>query len=522
MAASSLEEIAKLLQVLAVGQQEQARLQLAGQQELARMQQELARTQQELVRTQQEQATLLANLAAPRRGTASPATPAHLGHQCMEMLESLGNVRVLQPGEGPPILTEQQQAELAALTAEGGPAEAAIVRYMAPHLRALRQLGAGAADPAPLAMVSSEAFIWLVHPAVHGVASQRLKPDLFLTWTPFLEAREEAQGFPRGVLASPALQEAGCVAELYEAKSKALGIEAFGKQCLYHQCLPGHFKSALFNQEQCWLLETMHSLPMRLLKMHWTTPGSAHELQRFMGAPVEPPLLLLLRRVLAHQQLAPLHLAGRCHLGSGASGHVFAVHRLSDAARTPLALKLVLGCWEGELHAEFARLQAAEVAGAPVVAPVANSLCIFTDSAAVAAAAAAEEAPAPACASGGYLLSRVGSRLDASKEGGIKQAFGALAALHACRVFHGDARTANLLDVEGQALWIDLRTGFVEAEGGGPLPLEQQRRDAADLAQSVLFPRPLPPSVAEALALYNAAVPGTVVALAQKVWGALK
>jgi len=330
---------------------------------------------------------------------------------------------VLEPCEGPSILTLQQQAELTDLAAVGGAPEATIVRYMAPHLRALRQPGAGeasAADPAPLVMVNSEAYVWLVHPAVQGVSSQRLKPDLFLTWAPFVDVREEVEGFPHGALASPALQKVGCVAELYEAKSKALGSEAFGKQCLYHQCIPGQFKSALFNQEQCWLLETMHSHPIRLLKMDWTTPGSVQELQRFMGAPAAPPLLQLLRRVLAHQQLATLSLAGRCHLGSGASGHVFAVHRTSDAARTPLALKLTC-MLEGDLHVEFARMQAAAAVGAPVVAPVPGSLCIYSGSAAAASAAASAEVPAPACASGGYLLSRVGVRFAATTQGGIRK-----------------------------------------------------------------------------------------------------
>jgi hypothetical protein len=93
---------------------------------------------------------------------------------------------------------------------------------------------------------------------------------------------------------------------------------------------------------------------------------------------------------------------------------VFAVHRTSDAARTPLALKLVLEVLEGDLHVEFARMQAAAAAGAPVVAPVPGSLCIYSGSAAAASAAASAEAPAPACASGGYLLSQVGVRFDAT------------------------------------------------------------------------------------------------------------
>lgn len=103
----------------------------------------------------------------------------------------------------------------------------------------------------------------------------------------------------------------------------------------------------------------------------------------------------------------------------------------------------------------------------------------------------------------------------------MKAAFAALAALHACGVYHGDARTANLLNIDGQARWIDLRTGIVDAEGAAALPLEQQGFDAAVLARSILpQPQTVPPSVQEALRLYNAAVPGTVAALARAVWGA--
>ena len=512
---SQLKEQAERAEKQAAEQRERAEKQAAEQRERAEKQAAEQRERDE------KQASLLAALTAPH-GLASPATPAQLGHQSLEVLELLGNVRVLEPGEGPSILTCQQQTELTALAKESGAPEAAIVHYMTTHLRKLRLPGAGEADaedPVPLAMVNSESYVWLVHPAVEGVANQRLKPDLFLTWAPFVDVRDEGQGFPRGVLASPSLQKVGCVAELYEAKNKALGTEAFGKQCLYHQCILGQFKSALFNQEQCWLLETMHCYPVRLLKMHWTTPGSVRELQRFMGAPAAPPLLQLLRRVLAQQKLATLSLAGRCHLGSGASGHVFAVHRISDTARTPLALKLVLDVREGDLHAEFVRMQAAVDADAPVVAPVPDSLCIYSGSAE--SAAASGGGPAPACASGGYLLSSVGVRFVATTEKGIQVAFAALAALHARGVYHGDARTANLLNINGQALWIDLRTGIVDSGRAAALPLEQQRYDAAVLARSILpHPQPLPPSVQEALKMYKAAVPETVSALSQAVWTA--
>ena len=162
-------------------------------------------------------------------------------------------------------------------------------------------------------------------------------------------------------------------------------------------------------------------------------------------------------------------------------------------------------------------MQAAAAAGAPVVAPVPGSQCIFP--------ASAGEAPTTgtfARTSGGYLLSRVGARFAATTEGGVKVAFTALAALHACGVYHGDARTANLLVVDGQAQWIDMRACMEEAEDGGALPLEQQQqRDALHLARSLLFPHPLPPPVEKALKLYNAADPGAVDALVREVCGGL-
>ena len=522
------DDISEMLRKLLLGQGRTEKM-VTEQKELAEKQAAKAEEQaaeaaaqiSELKEQVGKQAALLAALAATR-GVASPDTPAQLGHQNMETLVRLGNVRVLEPGVGPSILTLQQQTELASLAVGGAP-EAAIVHYMAPHLRTLRQPGAGepsAADPVPLVMVNSEAYVWLVHPAVLGVANQRLKPDLFLTWAPFVELRGDDQSFPHGVLASPALQKAGCVAELFEGKNGALGSEDFGKQCLYHKCISGQFKSALFNQEQCWLLETMHGNPVRLLKMHWTTPGSVRELQCFLGAQSTPPLVQLLRRMLTDQKLATLSPAGRCHLGSGASGHVFVVHRTIDATRTPLALKLVPKVYAGELHSEFTQMLVAAAAGAPVVAPVPDSLRIYPGNAAAASASA--EALAPPCASGGYLLSRVGVRFATTTKGGVKAAFAALAALHTCRIYHGDARTANLLDIGGQALWIDLRTGIVDAGEAGPLPLEQQGFDAAVLARSILpQDRPVPPSLQGALRLYNAALPGTVADLAQAVWDAL-
>ena len=179
---ASSDVIAELLQKL-----------LLGQNELQRQAVEQKERDERLTAELQRQASLLATLTS--RGLVSLATPSQLGHQSMETLNALDAVRNLEPGEGPAILTFQQQAELSSL-AEGYDAEAAIVRYMTPHLSALRQRVSGdsdadSADPTPLILVNSEAHVWLVHPAVEGVANQRLKPDLFLTWAPFVDVRVE-------------------------------------------------------------------------------------------------------------------------------------------------------------------------------------------------------------------------------------------------------------------------------------------------------------------------------------------
>ena len=116
----------------------------------------------------------------------------------------------------------------------------------------------------------------------------------------------------------------------------------------------------------------------------------------------------------------------------------------------------------------------------------------------------------------------MGARFAATTEGRVKEAFAALAALHARRVSHGDARTANLLLVDGQAQWIDMRACIEVTADGEALPLERRQQcDAVDLARSMLFPHPLPPPLEKELRLYSGGDPGAVEALAQKVWGAL-
>jgi len=465
---------------------------------------------------------------------ASPVSPGQLGLHCEQHLKAMNAISVLEaaaPGAAA-VLTSEEQEQLSAVCAlpkaQGG-AEAGIVRFITPFIAALRvpqpvvAEGGGGAAPASSALpllVNSEEYPWLVHPAAPHGKDMRLKPDLFLTWEPFVLPRryQEGQAVTHGLLAGTALQRAGCVAEVYEAKACPLAKLEFGALCTYHQCVSGTLKSMLFNATEFWLYETMNGHPCRLIKGTWVTPGSACAARAFFGEPVEPPLLRLLRRLLADLGLALLRTGaeGRCYLGSGASGHVFAVHAAADAARTPQALKVLPECQGWELESEFTRLTQAVGRGAIVVPPVPGSLRTYHGS-------SSSSSSSGNSASGGFLLSSVGEPFDFSARGRCVEAFAALAQLHACRIYHGDARAPNLLCVRGAAMWIDLHhcSVVVDDEGAASLHLDYQRRDAELLARSVLAQqsRPsLPKAVMEAVEKWDCATPESVEALGVALW----
>ena len=141
---------------------------------------------------------------------------------------------------------------------------------------------------------------------------------------------------------------------------------------------------------------------------------------------------------------------------------------------------------------------------------------------------------------GGYAMACVCTPVAVDSLLRCKEAFAALAALHAHGVAHGDARLANLMQLPENApaprprlAWIDVRTAFSGGSGSGsddsdcssePLLLQQlQRADASVLARSVLrvgADGEAPPRVAEAAQLWDASSAGAVEALAESVWEA--
>jgi hypothetical protein len=341
------------------------------------------------------------------------------------------------------------------------------------------------------------------------------------------------------------------VGVVFEAKSGALTRSHFGELAAYLQAIPGQGHGVLLGPEQFWMYSSFDGAPLALRKDAWAADGSAARLQRFLAeaaAQPSPPLLRLLRRLLDDLRLEPLHLpyasATRCHLGSGASGHVFAA-RPAGGGAPPLALKVVLAPRRvprrggapsfadyayRALGAEYLLLSSLARQGAPVVPPVPGSLRTYEQQ-------KGDGGEDGGGGGGGYAMACVCTPVAVDSLLRCKEAFAALAALHAHGVAHGDARLANLMQLPENApsprprlAWIDVRTAFSGGSGSDsdgpsePLLLQQlQRTDASVLARSVLrvgADGEAPSRVAEAVQQWDASSAGAVAALAKSVWEA--
>jgi len=368
----------------------------------------------------------------------------------------------------------------------------------------------------------------------------RQKPDLFRSWAPFVDLRSAGAGqgvgidFVFGVLAGSVLQRARCAVALFEAKRGSLTESHFGELCGYHYAVPGLCHGMLFGDTEFWLFKSFGGVPLRLVKGLWVTAGAAGAIREFFdeAALEPPPLLALLRRLLGDLRVAPHHgTDGRCFLGSGASGHVFAVAQVGaaggvgDATSPPRALKVVLARTNGAVLAvdsEFNRLRTAAERGAPVVAPVPGSLRLYD--------ASENDGGLEAGVGGaGYLLEHVGAPCKITTAARCAAAFESLAALHRCGLVHGDARLPNLLVMQdGHLAWIDLNHAGAVLEGlgagvGGGLSREVVAFDAGDLARAILHiaqPTPLPDAVVRGLGDYRPDCTQSVACLASAVWQA--
>jgi hypothetical protein len=406
---------------------------------------------------------------------SSPPTSAARGQVILQVLDNIpgGNTVFVPPeGAGDPVLTDDLAKALETVASESK--EDGIVRFLTPILREIRGLVGEESDGRGChrVLVNSEAHTWLKHPD----SDELLKPDLFMTWAPFVAARgrggDGSGADAVGVLAGTALQAAGCVRELYEAKSVPLTAGPFGKLVSYHECITGECFGMLFNQKEFWLYRTFNGHPQRLIRASWTQPGTRALISSFFAAAQEPLLLSALQELCDafHTAVVVPTGARTPYLGSGAHGHVFAVN---DPAK-PQALKVVLLNEEvsiSQVSGEFEALMRASHSKATVV-PAIGKLHPITHGGVVVAS--------------GYLLDAVGTPCTLHGRGST-DVFSALLALHDQKIYHGDARLPNLINVGGKLLWIDLRKTLV---GGSHLSdtmrLALMRTDAAQLVASCL------------------------------------
>ena len=165
------------------------------------------------------------------------STAANVGTSVLDTLNAMaGAVTVFEPPPqgGAPIADDALASRLLQC-----PNEASLVAALTPTLRELRGLlarGADTADAFSLALVNSEERKWLDDLRAPLHASQRRKPDLFVTWALCAVPLAGRGADDRGVLASRALQLDGCVREFFEAKAGGgeLTPADFGQLVDYH------------------------------------------------------------------------------------------------------------------------------------------------------------------------------------------------------------------------------------------------------------------------------------------------
>ena len=427
-------------------------------------------------------AVLDAVLARALRGnqSGSPLSitrAAAVGDRVLELLRAQGLVSVFVPA-ATDVIAAAPPTVCAALLGATDVDEGTLIRLLTPTLRELRDCKAGdadalAADPCAPVLVNSEHLRWLDAGSSGAPlpSTQLKKPDLFLTHAPFWRGTLVA-GAAVGILASRALQADGCAREFFEAKrgGGALTSTDFGQLVDYHSRVPGVCRSALFNAHVVWLYESRHTTHTRLVQTTWDALGSRALFRDFFNAPrTEPTLITVARHVTRMLGVVPA-VEGASFLGAGGLGRVFRVRKTHGGAQTDFALKLSCVASADELAGEFALLKAAAFAGAPVARVVADSLCVVLGINGVRSG-------------GGYLLADVLVPVKSVTPARCRDAFRALAAVHACGLVHGDARVQNLLLSplgRGAFVWIDFR-------GAADAPLTAaQAADVRQLAASVL------------------------------------
>ena len=425
---------------------------------------------------------------------STPATPHGAGQLDLSRLMSLGRpTEVFAGADGAaPAFTERQLAEARQAALVG---EHQLLHVVKPWLATILGLGSNdvALNPANCCLVDGQEQKWLDDIYRSVPANDRLKCDAFVSHRAFVDAKQRGPpwvaplahrrlqlGRPDDRPTRHSDERGGAVNFILEAKKGSLTVTDFGLLCQYTHRIPGRCRAVLFNATHFQLYETVtlvagNTVPQRLIKGTWATPGTFDLLRSwFVDFPL-PPLAV----AVAHAERR-LHLrfadVGSVFLGAGATGYVFDVITPDG---THAALKVVLRQRDTAVRNEIRCMRATCTAGAPVATVVDDSsVASHLDDRSIVVDVPRDGTTPFAY----YLLKEVGTPLTLPlPNDDVGAVFASLASLHALGVCHGDARLPNVVRVGGALVWIDMARNADDGAG-----VELQCVDVMSMAASVL------------------------------------
>lgn len=425
--------------VVAPTVQSQGQQQLVQQQELMLLQQESTR-----LSSINENRTLEAKVMEKlklmddvhkflvKRDRATPQkTPASHGKDEHARLEREGKVKKFEgiPGK-PSILAANDMARLAELENEHE-----LVAFITPHIEKIFSEEVHSTT----VVVNSEEYKWL---KASEDSNYNLKPDLFVchkavycTRKPFrcqervAHMRRESNIF--GVLSDWKLRR--FLYLVCEAKTsinnQGLGeVINYASHISFDEDGPVTVRLVLFDKTSFWLIECVKGHASSIEKCRWSQAGSVSHFKKFA---LRDPLMEVLDEACEKYGVT---VESECFLGQGGFGVVFRVRR-GDGKW--LAVKIVRDEKSNVMHLKK-QIEATNQAKGKcpdfVVGIEENSFMYFEGRAAV------------------VLQSEVGDHYSTLSG---RKIMDALAALHSENILHGDCRVENIVNVDGQARWID-------------------------------------------------------------------
>ncbi|KAI9905817.1 hypothetical protein PsorP6_013517 [Peronosclerospora sorghi] len=328
-----------------------------------------------------------------------------------------------------------------------------------------------ALDSHDIVIVNSEHDEWLRQSTCVNI-NTALKPGGFVTHRGMYHVEREPDNDVsqmdstfRGGKAVKALYD--CLV-LFESKiSKRLEGTPFGQVMRYlrHLFPNGIGSAVLFNQTTFWLINSLDGVVIRIITAEWVMQGSKALFRDFVMKNLSP----WVQRLTASCSALNVEVVeGDSFLGDGAFGRVFKVKRIGGQEGDVLALKIVDENSDDLLFLEVTALMRAQSTGV-VIRPVGKVTQI-------------SDGPKGAAT----LLSPVGKPIPyPTTRQEARALFDMLWKLHSAGVVHGDPRMPNVIEKDGQLLWIDVAK-WIDFDESEAVVRLQKRDDVKILTQSIL------------------------------------